>query len=356
MGDSPHQAPGAYSVWKRVLSSRWLKGAIALTIVFLLIHYNRVDWHVLATLGETWPWLLLAFALMLPPFLIVSYRFQLILRSQGLAVPLFRAIQWTMIGSFFDLAMPSSNGGDVIKAGYVVHQVGAGMRTRAVMAVAFDRVLGLLGLFLLACVVAAAGWEVVRNMSGRNFVLVTSAGASVGVLIVFRILGSRRLYNHFWVDRYLSNSRWGLRLRALIGAFNQLREQPRFLIAALAVSMLNHVFWCASLLCIARAVGDQVDLVKGFVVFPLAIFGNVFGVAGGFGVGTAVFDLFLSSLLGIGNGALIGLLFQTLSAISKLAGLPYYLVAHRKEGVPSPLDPLADNDPLVALEVTAEKR
>jgi hypothetical protein len=72
-----------------------------------------------------------------------------------------------------------------------------------------------------------------------------------------------------------------------------------------------------------------VPLVEGFAVFPLAILGNVFGVAGGFGVGTAAFDLILSQLLGIGNGALIGLLFQTLNGIAKLSGLPFYLASHK---------------------------
>jgi len=106
------------------------------------------------------------------------------------------------------------------------------------------------------------------------------------------------------------------------------------MVAALALSVFNHVFWCVSLLCIARAVGNHVEWVKGFVVFPLAIFSNIFGVAGGFGVGTAAFDLFLSQLLGIANGALIGLLFQGLSAVSRLAGLPFYLAAARYAELP----------------------
>lgn len=87
--------------------------------------------------------------------------------------------------------------------------------------------------------------------------------------------------------------------------------------------MVNHVFWCAALLCITRAVGHNVEPIEGFVVFPMAIVGNIFGVAGGFGLGTAVFDLFLSQLLSISNGALIGLLFQTLSAVTRLVGLPF---------------------------------
>ena len=87
----------------------------------------------------------------------------------------------------------------------------------------------------------------------------------------------------------------------------------------------------ANIACLPFGVhGTHVALVPGFVVFPLAIFGHIFGVAGGFGVGTAAFDLFLSQLLGISNGALIGLLFQSLSAIARLAGLPFCLLSEVK--------------------------
>lgn len=319
--------PRVLALLNRLFSSIWFKGVIAIGVIAVLARYNRFDWRALGSLGETWPWLLLATALMLPPSLIVSLRFEVILRSQGVRVPFSRALRWTMIGSFFDLAMPSSNGGDVVKAGYVVKHVGAGMRTRAVMAVVIDRVLGLLGLFLLASVGCVLGWRVVLDMPGRDLVLAATFGASIGSLAAFRILGARRLYHHRWVVESLARNGWGPRIRQFVGAFNELRERPAYLVSAIGLSMLNHVFWCASLLCIARAVGNHVAVVEGFVVFPFAIFGNIFGVAGGFGVGTAVFDLFLSQLLNIKNGALMGLLFQSLSAVTRIAGLPFYLIS-----------------------------
>jgi hypothetical protein len=68
-------------------------------------------------------------------------------------------------------------------------------------------------------------------------------------------------------------------------------------------------------------------IISRFIVFPLAIFGGVFGVAGGFGMGTAAFDFLLSHLLLIQNGALIGLLFQIAGALSRFLGLPFYLSA-----------------------------
>ena len=196
-----------------------------------------------------------------------------------------------------------------------------------IRSVAFDRVIGLLGLFLLATIAGLVGWKLLADFPARYLVVGMSFAAGVGPLIAFRIAGSRRLYNNAVIDQWLLRRTWGLRLKQLIGSFNALRENPGILFAALGLSILNHLFWCVSLLFIAIAVGNAVSPLKGLIVFPLAIFGGVFGVAGGFGVGTAAFDFLLSHLLSIQNGALIGLLFQIIGAVSRLIGLPFYLSA-----------------------------
>ena len=312
-----------------ILTSPWGKISIAAGVVALLVYFNRVDATVLSGVVRTWPWLLAAIGLMFPPFVILSYRLKLILESQGIQVALFQALRWTMVGMFFDLAMPSSCGGDLVKIGYLVKHVEAGQGTRAVMVVLFDRLLGMLGLFLLAFLAGGIGWRLLSDLPARAMLVGMTFIASLGALLFLRLAGSRRLHQSARIDRLLSRFRWGERVKELIASFNALRERPGYLVMALGLSVLNHMFWCASLLCIVKVVGVSVDPLKGFVVFPLALFSNLFGVAGGFGLGTAGFDLLLSQLLAIGNGALIGLVFQSLSALVRLAGLPFYLHSSR---------------------------
>ena len=313
--------------WMRVLKSPWLKVALAVGVIYALVAFNRIGLDSFAGLSQTWGWLVLAFALMLPTYVIVSYRFWRVLRNQGIHVSFRLALRWTMVGSFFDIAMPSNSGGDVIKAGYIVRHVGAGLRTKGVMAVAFDRVLGLLGLFLLAGVTSIAGWNVVRAMPGSTQVMLFVALVSFGSLVFFRIAGARRLYTNEGFRKTVEGLPAGARLYSIIGSFNSLREKPGDFFAVLGLSMLNHVFWCAALLCITVAFGQSVGPVLGLTVFPLAIFSNAFGFAGGFGVGTAAFDLIFSKLLDVQVGAAIGLTFQMLSGLSRLTGLPFYLAS-----------------------------
>lgn len=83
-----------------VLKSTWFRVVLALLVLAALVYFNRIDPRAFADLGKRWPWLALAFLLMLPSYAIVSCRFWLVLRNQGIDVPLKVALRWTMIGSF----------------------------------------------------------------------------------------------------------------------------------------------------------------------------------------------------------------------------------------------------------------
>ena len=312
--------------WRRL--SPWLKTILAVGVICALFFFNRIELQIFTPLSETWWWLVFAFVFMLPPYLIVSYRFWLVLRNQGIDADFGLAIKWTMIGSFFDVMMPSNSGGDVVKAGYIANHVGAGKRTVAVISVVFDRVLGLLGLFLLAGIASVVGWGVIKSIPGIYGLLTFLVLFCFGTLLLFRILGSRRFYGNKRLQSILEKYPLGSRLYGIISCFNSLREKPKELISVLGLSILNHCFWCAALFCITVAFNQSVTLIQGFAVFPIAIFSNTFGFAGGFGVGTAGFDLIFSKLLNVHVGAAIGLTFQTLSVISRLLGLPFYLRNH----------------------------
>jgi uncharacterized protein (TIRG00374 family) len=308
-----------------IISRTTIKLFVALLVIGFLFYLNRISLSSFDILKVGWPWLVLAFLLMLPPCLIVSYRFKVVLASQGIFVPFRLAIHWTMVGYFFDLAMPSSNGGDIIKVGYVIKWLDGTYKTKAVLAVALDRVLGLLGLFLLVFIFGVLGWDTLKEMPARDFIVSLALILVIFPLFVFRMLGSKWLHNHKKINNWLDLKNWGKKLIQIRRSFNSLWESPGTVIIALTLSILNHLFWCASLLLIAFSVGDSVGVIEGFVVFPIAIFSNIFGVAGGFGFGTLGFDFLLFNLLSIQNGALIGLLFQSMSAFSRLFGLPFYL-------------------------------
>lgn len=326
--------------------SLFIKLAIALGAMGLLIYFNRLDVSMFRNLGEGWPWLVAAVAIWLPTYALVSLRFYEVLRMQDCPVSFKQALRWTMIGSFFDLCMPSSSGGDIVKAGYVVKAMGAGNRMRGIMAVTFDRGIGLLALFLMAWLACGPAWGELSQMpNGRLLVLVLTL-ICVGSLAVLRLLGSRAIRNNGSVESFVTGLPLGDKLWALAGTFHAMREQRGRFWAVVLLSCGNHLLACVALYGICRALGMDVDFLKGLVVFPLAIFSNVFGVAGGFGLGTLGFDFLFAHLFHIPGGASVGLAFQILTAATRLIGLPFFLWHNNASADPSP--PNLENDTITA--------
>lgn len=83
-------------------------------------------------------------------FLVGALRWNILMRARGIEARYPQTLRLTMAGQFFNLCMPGSTGGDVMKAYYVsksTHQ-----RADAVVSVAVDRVCGLVGLILVVCI------------------------------------------------------------------------------------------------------------------------------------------------------------------------------------------------------------
>jgi uncharacterized membrane protein YbhN (UPF0104 family) len=78
----------------------------------------------------------------------VGLRWWLVLMAQSIRVPLFFAIKLTFLGHFFSQFMPSSVGGDLVRAWYVSRH--SDKKLQAALGVAVDRIVGLVSTFLLA--------------------------------------------------------------------------------------------------------------------------------------------------------------------------------------------------------------
>jgi uncharacterized protein (TIRG00374 family) len=99
-------------------------------------------------------YLIAAVAIFPITFLITGFRWHLLLLAAGINLGAPRAFVLNMVGAFYNTFMPGSTGGDVLKAWYAAKLV-PDRKTRAVMSVIVDRVIGLLALVILGGVMAA---------------------------------------------------------------------------------------------------------------------------------------------------------------------------------------------------------
>ena len=103
-------------------------------------------------------------AIYLTALMITFARWQQLVQAQGLAFSFRDAVRLGFIGNVFNLVIPGAVGGDVIKAAFLC-RMQPDKKPQAVASMVLDRILGLLGLFLLAGVAGAfACWSADREV------------------------------------------------------------------------------------------------------------------------------------------------------------------------------------------------
>ena len=323
-----HRGGRLWSLLRSRLVAAVFKIALAAAILVYLVRTDRLNFSTFHGPQVSPLWIAVSVLVTLPSLAIVSWRFWIILGALGLPASFGRALQWTMVGEFFNVAMPGATGGDVIKAVYLARAYGPGRRSVAVLGVLLDRVVGLFGLFCFALLVCLAGGHAIEDnprLTGltRVLALVCAVGIAAFFVVVSRAVEESRRR-----QALVARLPMGEKLEKVYRGLAGLRRRPGTLALILGLSLINHAFWAVSLLALSRGLGMDFSLLDGLVVIPLALFLNTFGVAGGFGVGEAAFEALFTSMLGTGRGVGAGLAFAyhvLTAALRFCAGLPFYI-------------------------------
>src|SRR5688572_20821764 len=149
MSDDPQSPPAAAG--GRTLK-RLLRAAVSGAI--LLVLASRMDWGQVADAVGALRWrdALAALAVHVAAQGVSAVRWQALARPLGFALPLRHFVRLYFVGMFFNLLLPTSVGGDAVRA--VGLSAGAGRRLAAFLSVLLDRLSGLLVLLAVACLAA----------------------------------------------------------------------------------------------------------------------------------------------------------------------------------------------------------
>ena len=127
----------------------------------------------------------LGFGVYMVALMLTFLRWFILVRAQGTPFRFRDAVWLGFIGNLFNLVIPGAVGGDLVKLGFLFKM---GMnKTQAAASLVIDRVLGLLGLFLLASLSGARAWPAAGPEPRRLILLIWAALAAglVGLAVLF---------------------------------------------------------------------------------------------------------------------------------------------------------------------------
>jgi glycosyltransferase 2 family protein len=306
----------------------WLiKIAVSAGLLYLLL--SRVDlarlWSTTRTASI--PWLLGALGLYFAMIFVSAWRWELLLRAQGIAVRLATLLRSYLIATFFNNFLPSNIGGDVIRIRDTAPA--AGSKTRAATVVLVDRGIGLLALVFVAAAGASmmpAGSPVAGPFGPGLLWLTLAAGLALATPMlvvphrVGKLLTPLKALHQEWVEE---------RIGRLVSSLTRFRETPVALslgfVGAIVVQAVLVFFYAA----IAQALRIPIPMAHLAVLVPLSFIVQMAPVSvNGLGVREATFSYYFSQLgLPLESALALSFLGAVLVMIFSLSGAAAYLTA-----------------------------
>jgi uncharacterized protein (TIRG00374 family) len=329
-GDKPRVA-------RNVSISSLVKFVFSLLLAAALFHLAtaRLEGTLVQRLVAAEPdWLLIGFLLYGLGIALACWRWGRLLEVLEVQVPMLLLLRLGLIGIAFSFALPGAVSGDVVKAGYVAAYA-ADRQVEAALSVIVDRLLGLLGLFLVTLLV-------LTSTPLDAFVASPILQAGIGLVLLMAAFGTGTLLAIF-LHRSLMWMRLGravarripervrLPLRRIAAASDLFRAHPRVLVVALAASMGVHSLVGLSVFALSRAVGvTSLALRPCFVATQVAnTLAAIPLTPGGVGGRDLVLSRFLeaTSLPPSAASLIPALLTLVLLAWSAIGGLVFFLQA-----------------------------
>lgn len=340
-------APTPASSTTRKAFTLALKATFVVGLLYVLAQKGFLS--VSSTRGAFSRWDLLgpAALVLFGNFFLGVLRWQWLLHAQGIHLPLLRTLQLTMIGNFFNIALPGAVSGDFVKAFYIGREI-PGKRGRAFGSILFDRVAGVSALVLLSAGAAISGTLIGHDLLGTGAEADTMIratkplilGAAIGVIAFYAYLFLLR-ERHDPVLLVLKR----LEARAeKFGSFVRIYEGLRHyhnhrwtVTKVLLISLFIHMVVGWACLQFASALGEgHLPLFSLYVIVPLGLLVTAIPVApAGVGTGHVAFT-FLFGLLGSQRGADVFTLFALTNLFFGGIGGLFYLRFRSTEAAPDP--------------------
>lgn len=214
--------------------------------------------------GEADKVYLLAAILIMPlSYVLTSVRWHLLLDSLGIRLTFFRSLVLNLVGAFYNAFMPGTTGGDLVKAYYAAKQTD--LRTRAVLSVVIDRIIGLMALILVGGAMAAYQWHI----PDCRRVAVASGLITAVVLLGLVVFYSRRLRRWTGLDFVLKRLPMQRQVQKAVSAMEIYRDRPMPLVVALLLSFPVHITAILSATFAGRAFDLPIPLFYYWVIVPV---------------------------------------------------------------------------------------
>ena len=304
----------------------WLAVRLVLTVVMLAILVPRLRSADLFEGRHLQSLLFIAAAVALNLFAIFlsTVRWQQMLHALDLPTPLPPLLSHTFAGLFVSNFLPTTVGGDVLRATRL--SATNGHRKISAASVVLERLTGLVGLPLITLAALIITPSLRGLGTASHLALALSLGPLAALVVFLTVAVNPRLGARLGARRWL-----GLAVTVHLGLV-RLRRHPALAITIMTAALANQLTVCLVGWMAAHALGIPVGWTAMMAFVPVVAIAQVLPLSiGGLGVREGSLVLFLGPLgVADGQAVALGLLFYGISLTVSLLGIPAFLFGSRR--------------------------
>ena len=252
---------------------------------------------------------------------VASVRLKLIIDAQdNVKATFLEAISLSYIGYFFNNFLPTSIGGDVVKAHYLSRKTPD--RTTSYTAVFVDRAIGLLTMVFMAFVAILLVDNRIIDKGVKNMICVITAVSFM--LIVFMM--NKRIAKKFSGLLFLVKPIEG-KLRKVYNAVNVYRHRYLLIFQSLMTSILSQLLFFVSIGILAKAIGSRIPMMEILLRMPIISMMSLLPSINGLGVREGSTVLLFGPLIGKESAFAVAILWFFVLLITSVAGGLVYAIS-----------------------------
>ncbi|MGZ3771179.1 MAG: lysylphosphatidylglycerol synthase transmembrane domain-containing protein [Bdellovibrio sp.] len=303
-----------------------LKILFSFGIIFWLIQSGKLNFSALKSLLSPGT-VLLATVIIFFNLFFASERWRILVLSQGLPAKVDSVLKLSLIGSFFNFAMPGGVGGDVIKAYYFTKDQ-PGTKVIAVTSVLMDRVLGLFAMVLLALVVMLYDLNHIIRTPALMTMFWFILSLFVFFVIALSLVFSQLVYSHGTLKRLIQRLPFSMKLLKLYESMHLYGKDGKRFVQVILLSLASQILAVIFLYIVGTIAGYDVPAKTYFLASPLGFMAMAIPISpAGVGVGQAafyfLFNLYNGQTSEVGPTCITA--FQVATFLMSLSGAFFYL-------------------------------
>lgn len=304
----------------------WLWVRVVLTVVMLAVLVPRLrsadlfpDRHL-----QTLLFIAAALVLNLLATFLSTVRWQQMLHALDLPTPLPPLLSHTFAGLFVSNFLPTSVGGDVLRATRLAAV--NGHRKISAASVVLERLTGFVGLPLITLVALLVSPTLLRLGTASRLALALSLGPLVALTLFLTVAVNPRLGARLGARRWL-----GLAMTVHLGLV-RLRRHPALAVAIMAAALAYQLTVCLAAWMAAHALGLSLGWTAMMAFIPVVAIAQALPLSiGGLGLREGSLVLLLGPLgVADAQAVALGLLLYGISLTVSLLGIPAFLVGSRR--------------------------